>query len=48
MALKNAAVNASQEAAKSKKEEAREDPNDVSVGGSYGITKGSGWKMSLK
>jgi thioredoxin 1 len=31
-----------------KAEEAKEQPNDVSVSGSYGITKGSGWKMSLR
>jgi thioredoxin 1 len=31
-----------------KQAETVEEGNDVSVGGNYGITKGSGWKMSLR
>lgn len=36
-----------QKAEREVKEQAQE-ANEVSVGGSYGITKGSGWKMSLR
>lgn len=33
---------------KKRAEETREEPNEVSVGGTYTINKGSGWKMSLQ
>lgn len=32
---------------KNEAEEVKAEMNDVGVGGSYGISKGSGWKMSL-
>ena len=53
-ALKAAVERASREAregaaARARKAEVeREEVNEVSVGGSYGITKGSAWKMSLR
>jgi thioredoxin 1 len=31
-----------------KTEASKDEPNDTTVSGSYGITKGSGWKMSLR
>jgi thioredoxin 1 len=34
-------------AEKKKADEVKAEANDVSVSGSYGISKGSGWKMSL-
>merc|ERR1711939_432564 len=57
-ALKNAVERASGDvkeiaerkaaAAKKQAEAEKSEPNEVSVGGNYGITKGSGWKMSLR